>query len=88
MSIVTMGIMTLTVTVILMCEEGETLQSDVLLILRTIPLDVKQILRSIRDSIWTAPDERRFVNGTKWSPSWKKMTPSWNSWCSTSSLAK
>ena len=43
--------MTLTVTVMLMCEEDETLQSDVLLIPRTIPLDVKQILRSIPDSI-------------------------------------
>ena len=88
MSIVTMVIMTLTVTVMLMCEEDETLQSDVLLIPRTIPLEVKQILRSIADSIWTTPDERRFVNGTKWSPSWKKMTHSWNSWCSSSSLTK
>ena len=43
--------MTLTVTVMSMCEEDETLQSDVLLIPRTIPLDVKQILRSIPDSI-------------------------------------
>ena len=70
------------------CEKDETLQSDVLLILRTIPVDVKQILRSIPDSIWTTHDERRFVNGTKWSPSWKKMTPSWNSWFAASSLTK